>query len=196
MAGYLNPSGRVSTTQLAKLLLLSERRIQQLVQAGILKHAIDEDSGRELRGRFEFVESLHAYLRYKSDELGDDDVIEAHYLDARARRMAALAKTEELRLARLKGRMHYTEDVEFLLGQMLTAFRSRLLALPSRVSGPLAGKTDQAGIAELLQGELETALRELAGYDPKAFAAANEEYLAGVGAANPQNNGDTNGEQP
>ena len=44
---------------------------------------------------------------------------------------------------------------------MLTAFKSRLLALPSRLCGPLAGKTNQVEIAELLRREVETTLREL-----------------------------------
>jgi hypothetical protein len=33
------------------LLLLGERRIQQLVKIQVLRHAVDRDDGRELRGR-------------------------------------------------------------------------------------------------------------------------------------------------
>jgi hypothetical protein len=98
--------GTVTTTQLAKLLLLSERRIQQLTRAGILKHAFDEDTGREVRGRFRWIESIQAYIRYLRQELGSEDATETRFLDARSRRMIAVAEAAELQLAVLKGKLH------------------------------------------------------------------------------------------
>jgi DNA-binding transcriptional MerR regulator len=52
-------AGVITTTQLARLLPLSERRIQQLVRAGILKHATDDD-GRKLH-RAEDVEFVRTF---------------------------------------------------------------------------------------------------------------------------------------
>ena len=68
--------GTVTTSQLAKLLLLSERRIQQLTRAGVLKHAFDPEDGHELRGRYRWIESIQAYIRYLRQEFGSEDVTE------------------------------------------------------------------------------------------------------------------------
>jgi hypothetical protein len=40
---------------------------------------------------------------------------------------------------------------------------------------------------------VEAALRELSQYDPAKFEAANEEYLASIGAGKPEAQADTNG---
>jgi len=40
--------------------------------------------------------------------------------------------------------------------------------------------------AQILRDELETALRELSGYDPARFEQANEKYLASIGAGKPE----------
>jgi hypothetical protein len=73
------------------------------------------------------------------------------YGEARARRMTALAAVEELRLKRIHGELHHGRDVEFVMTQMLTALKSRLLSLPSRCAPYLVGKTNVAEIAETIR---------------------------------------------
>ena len=51
------------------------------------------------------------------------------YTVARARRMSAQADIEQLRLKRIHGELHHRQDVEFLLTQMITECKQRLLAL-------------------------------------------------------------------
>ena len=172
------PADVITTQQIARLLLLTERRIHQLVRAGILKHAHDPDDGHELRGRFNLVESVAAYIRYLRNELGSDDAVETRYLEGRSRRMVASAQEAELRLGALKGKLHWAQDVEFVMTTMLTSLKSRLLSIPSRVTRLLIGKTVFQEIHDLLQGEIELALRELSEYDPNSFTQANEEYLS------------------
>jgi hypothetical protein len=77
--------------------------------------------------------------------------------------------------------------------QMLTAFKSRMLALPSRCAPYLQGKTNVGEIAETLRMEVYDALKELADYDPTKFEAAQEEYLASIGAAKPEAGSAPNG---
>jgi hypothetical protein len=100
--------------------------------------------------------------------------------------MSALADIEQLRLKGIHGKLHRAEDVEFLLTQMITFCRQRLLALPSRCCHLLQVKMNPAEVAKILRDEGELALRELSEYDPAKFEAANEEYLASIGAAKPE----------
>lgn len=167
-----------TTTQLAKIILLSERRIQQLVRAGILKHAFDEDSGRELRGRFHAIPNVQNYIRYLRQEFGSEDISETRFLDARSRRMAAMASAEELRLAVLRKELHRGEDVEFFMSNRDTAIRARILAISSRITRLLVGKTDPVEIRSIIDAETFAVLDELSSYDPTQFSQASEEYLA------------------
>jgi hypothetical protein len=179
------PEETVDTATLAKFLLLSGHRIRQLSAEGILEKASDKN-GKALRGRFNLLAAVNSYIRYQCSKLasrvpGGPD----RYAEARARRMIALAAIEELRMARIRGELHHGRDVEFVMTQMLTALKSRLLSLPSRCAPYLVGKTNVAEIAETIRIEVYTALHELSEYDPAAFEAANEEYLASLGAAKP-----------
>ena len=61
--------------------------------------------------------------------------------------MTAEAQGAELRLRRDSKEYHLAEDVEFVMTQMLTALRQRMLAIPSRLAPYLLGKTRVAEIA-------------------------------------------------
>jgi phage terminase Nu1 subunit (DNA packaging protein) len=183
-----------TTTQLAKIILLSERRVQQLVRAGVLRHAYDEDDGHELRGRFHAIPNIQNYIRYLREELGSEDVTETRFLDARSRRMAAMASAEELRLDVLRGKLHRAEDVEFFMSNRDSAIRARILAISSRITRILVGKTDPVEIRAIIDAETLAVLDELAAYDPTQFTQANEEYLSRLfpeqSATKPNGNGE------
>src|SRR5262249_49758909 len=77
---------------------------------------------------------------------------------------------------------HTSADIEFVMTTMLTAVKSRLLAIPARTTRLVIGKTDFTEIYSLLYSEIELALRELSEYNPQDFSERNEEYLALMGA--------------
>ena len=63
---------------------------------------------------------------------------------------------------------------------IFTAVKSRLLAIPSRVSRLLIGKSDFQEIYSLLTREIEVGLTELSTIDYTMFTKENEAYLAGL----------------
>jgi hypothetical protein len=184
----------VNTQTLAKLLLLSVRRVRQLTAAGILERARDPATGSEVTGRYVLIQAVNAYVVYLRDQGRYADPAETDHQRSRARRMSALADIEQLRLGRIHGELHYAKDVEFCLTQMITAAKQRLLALPSRCCHALQGKTSPGEITRILTDEVQTALRELSEYNPAMFEAANEEYLASIGAAKPEVQTGANGD--
>jgi phage terminase Nu1 subunit (DNA packaging protein) len=156
---------------------------------GVLQRAVDKE-GNRLRGRFALLALFNGYVAYQRKLILGGSLNGAdEYTVARTRKMNASARIEELRLARIHHQLHHADDVEFVLTQMITAAKSRLLAIPSRVTRLLIGKTVFEEIHDLLTTEIELALRELAEYDPARFDAANEEYLASVRAAKRSGNG-------
>jgi hypothetical protein len=190
------PEQTVDTATVARFLLLSPHRVRQLAAQGVLEKAVDERTGEPLRGRFNLLRTVNSYVRYLRSKLAGGSSGADQYTVARARRMAALADIEHLRLKRIHGELHHRQDVEFLLTQMLTAAKQRLLALPSRCCHSLQAKTNPAEIAEILRNEVELALRQLSEYDSAKFEAANEEYLASIGAGKPEAaDGNKNGQE-
>jgi hypothetical protein len=111
--------------------------------------------------------------------------------------MIAVAEAAELQLAVLKGKLHRTEDVEFIMTNRDSAIRARLLAIPARITRLLIGKTDPNEIRDLLNAKIYGALNSLVAYDPAVFSKQNEEYLAHLfpdAAANLANSNGGNGD--
>jgi len=109
----------MTVNQLARLLDISPRYVQQLTKDGILQRATDED-GRELRGRYNLL-SVRDYCRYLRTLARLDDASEQRYSVLRNERMAAENELTQLILAERKGQLHNSDDVEFVMTQMLTA---------------------------------------------------------------------------
>ena len=75
----------------------------------------------------------------------------------------------KLKLRKLRKEMHLAADVEDFLNSMLAAFKSRALAVPSKVAPLILGETDINVIIQKLEEEMLGTLSELSGYDPDAI---------------------------
>src|SRR6516162_5921823 len=168
----------IDTSQLAKLCDTSPRWIQKLTNDGILQRARDAD-GAELRGRYNLL-AIRDYCRYLKSLARLDDASEARWLALRNEKLAAETEMAHMNLAERKGQLHDARDVEFIMNNMLTYFKQRVLSIPSRVARLCVGKTFRE-IFDLLSTEIELALRELSGYDRSRFAAQRAEYLKAQG---------------
>ena len=181
-----------TTDQVARLLLLTPRRVQQLIDEGVLRRARDED-GSELRGRFHSIECVQSYIRYLRSKLASGDLTETKFLDSRARRMDAVAQREELALRVLKGQLHRSEDVEFVMTNRDSAIKAQILAIPSRVARLLLGKSDYKEVYDIINDAIIATLENLSAYNPHSFNERNEKYLATLFpeavAAKPNGNG-------
>jgi phage terminase Nu1 subunit (DNA packaging protein) len=167
------------TEVIAKALLLTPRRVRQLTAEGVFTRAREPETGEFLRGRYELFSTLHAYIRFlREGRLEDPD--ESNYVRARTTRMIVEARLAELRYQTAVGKLHRSEDIEFIFTQIFTSIRSKLLSLPSRCARLLIGKTDIADIVAVLQAEVELTLTELVAIDSSMFQHANEAYLAGL----------------
>ena len=161
----------VSSTVLANLFGLTSRRIRQLENEGIIK--------KVARGKYSLQENIKSYITFikasadlkeSKTEEGKVDYDEEHALLERRKR-----EKIELELASMRGTMHFSEDVERVMNDMLSNFRAKVLALPSRVAPSLICMDTIADIQEVLQGEVLDVLNELSEYNPSDFYS--EEYV-------------------
>jgi phage terminase Nu1 subunit (DNA packaging protein) len=164
----------ITTTQLSKLLDVTPAYVRKLTADGVISRAVDAD-GSELEGRYSLL-AIRDYCRWLRSKLRVDDTSETRRQAALGRKAEAEAELTELRLAEHKGELHHARHIEFIWTSILTRFKARLLAMPSRVARLCVGKKFRE-ILEILSREIELLLRELSQYDAKAFAREREAYL-------------------
>ena len=74
----------------------------------------------------------------------------------------------------MKGELHKADDVKTVMMDMLVAFKTRVMAIPSKVAPTLENR-DAAYIKRRLTNEVMEVLNELKDYNPKAFYS--DEYV-------------------
>lgn len=155
----------VSAAVLGELFSVSDRRIRQMAEEGILVRAA--------KGRYNLVDSVKSYLLTikltaegaETESFGSDEISleEERGLHERVKRHIS-----ELKFQTMKGELHKAEDVKTVMMDMLAAFKTRMMNIPSKVA-PILENRDTAFIKERLTSEVTEALNELKDYDPKAF---------------------------
>ena len=148
----------VDTKELAAFVGVDVRRIQQLTQDGIIK--------KEPGGKYDFVRAVHAliqYYRQKSDNRRSNDSEEM--AGEKIKQINVKRRLEELKLAQLEGELHKAEDLERIIGAMLTRLRINLLAF-SKGLGPILREMDDAmEISEKIDERIRRALNEVTELD-------------------------------
>ena len=160
----------VSSGVLSELLGVTDRRIRQLQEEGILD--------KESRGRYNLVSSIKNYIIHlkTNNDLKDNKNDEfLNYDKERALHEKTKREIAELKLAAMKGEMHNSEDVMRVMNDMLASFRSKILSMPSKLAPMLIARNDMSVIQELIKKEAIEALEELSNYDPALFYG--EDYI-------------------
>jgi phage terminase Nu1 subunit (DNA packaging protein) len=162
----------VSAGVLGKIIGVSDRRIRQLADEGILTKVSS--------GRYSLQESLHSYilnLRVANDaDRGQKELEDKlDYALEKAMHERVKRHMSELQYALMKGNVHRAEDVEAVMTNMLTNFKTKILNLPSKLTPLLVNRSDKKYILELLTDEFGEALEELSIYNASDFYS--DEYI-------------------
>lgn len=160
----------VNAGQLADVLGVSDRRIRQLAEEGILVKAA--------RGRYLLLESLKNYIilvktAAESKECQTQERIDLNNEKAIHERVKR--QISERRLKVMDGSLHKSEDVQRVMMDIFMNIRTKLLAVPAKTAPMLTNRNDAGYIQELLAGEVVEVLKELKEYDPKEFYS--EDYM-------------------
>jgi phage terminase Nu1 subunit (DNA packaging protein) len=170
MSDAATPSVPVGT--LARLLNLTEVRIQQLAKQGVVV--------KGGRGRYDLWNSIKGYVRYLQErnvgrpgsglsatEAGE--VVGEDYQKHRARLYKAKADSAELEASLLRGRLHDAEAVRKVTEDMISSARAKLLGVKRKAAGKVIGLTDLAAVEAAIEEPIIEALNELTNYDPSRF---------------------------
>lgn len=142
----------VSTSDMAEILGVTTRWIQQLTKDGILI--------QESRGKFHLPENIQRYIQY-IENMHEDDGQQIDYNKEKALHERAKRKIAEMDLAEKEQTLIQVDEVEKLLEKMVGLFKARCLTIPSKVSPLVQYETELPVIVGLLKKEVHGALQEL-----------------------------------
>ena len=145
-----------SVKDVAKLLNLSPRRVQQLAKEGI----IPKTEG----GRYELAPAVQGYIGYLHDRLSgkvegdEDDTMSLQ--SQRTRKVAAEAAQAEIALAKSRGEVVERAIIMNVVERGLAACRARLL-IGASVAPHVKAAPDAATVKELIDDRVTEALDEI-----------------------------------
>ena len=145
-----------TTTTIAKLLKLSERRVQQLTKDGIIPK-ID-------RGKYELVPAVHGYIDYlrhqMSAEVSTDDIVKN-----KNRLTLATAELREIEKSQLEGELITALEVKKTWLHYISLITTKLLSIPNKAA-PQMVTVDNIGLAKsLLKERIYDTLDEISKVD-------------------------------
>ena len=158
-----------SSSEVARVLGLTPRRVQQLVKQGTITAET-----RNGALRFDLAKTVQDYIAaIKAERPPTDEDAERQKLVEEVRYKRAKADQAELELAEVRGNLHRSDDVEAVLADLVYAARSDLMALPGRAAVDAFAAKSAAEVAEILKREIHLIMEDLATYtyDPRRFEA-------------------------
>ncbi len=166
-------SNYYTAEQMAKLLGLSVRRVQQLRSEGAMVTEVPEG---ETSPRYNVVRSLLAYCKHlqsKADTTNANTRIKAAEADKKEKQAALL----DIELRKRNGEVHEARHVATLIDGMIVEAKGAFLGVPGRIAVDLANCDNPAETAQIVRRAICDAMSDLAGrkYDPDRFRRLVEE---------------------
>ncbi len=145
----------VSTKEIASILGVTPRWVQQLTKNGILR-AVKSN-------RYNLAETVQAYVKFRTPEEGPSEV-DKEKLEAELtiKRANAILKTLEAR--ELFNKMHRAEDVAAMTEDLICTIESKLLELPKNLAADVTAAHDPAEVANRIRKEVHAVMTDLSNY--------------------------------
>ena len=139
---------------IAKLLDLSERRVQQLSREGVIPKAE--------RGQYDLIGSVRGYVRYLRDQAVKSQAGAPDYMAERARFIRARADLAEMEAQEKRRSLIAADQVEAAWVAVLALLRTRLLALPDRLAPQAFEQPTVGDTRNLIRAAIREVLDDLA----------------------------------
>jgi phage terminase Nu1 subunit (DNA packaging protein) len=155
----------VTTEELARLCNFSIASIKKLRQDGVIE-PLENNGNRKAGNAWLPLQCMNrVIINYQKmvDSRGSKETEEMK--NAKERQAVAKAKYDELKLAELEGDLHRAEDIERVIGAVLSRLRINLLSISKGVAPQLRDQKDTNFIAEKIHERICRALQEAATLD-------------------------------
>lgn len=151
-----------SCKEIALILDLSERRIQQLAKAG----HIPKIEGK--RGRYPMVASIQGYIKYLRSLSLELDA-ESDIAGAKLRVEMARAEILELDAAQKASELVHKDHVERVWTSITGLIKAKLLSLPSKAAGDVFASRNINEVRATLEASIDEVLIELSETDVESY---------------------------
>jgi len=149
----------VTGSELATLLGLSDRRVQQLVKENVIRKA--------KRNTFIVIDAVQDYVNYQAGKnLGNYSKGE-NYQEEKARLTKLQADKAELEVESMSANLVPADDVSRHWYQIITDCKNRLLTVPSKAAPIVAAETEAGMVQDIIDDLMREALEELTEYEAK-----------------------------
>jgi phage terminase Nu1 subunit (DNA packaging protein) len=142
---------------MAKLLCVSERRVQQLAKEGIIPKA--------KQGQYELLPSVQGYIKYlqnlNKEHSPEGGKTKADLYAAQVRMTEAKAKREELRTAQIEGLLVPVSEVEDMWLTLMANLKSKVNSISQDWSHKLLGIDSLKEMRQQLKNMAHEVLDEL-----------------------------------
>jgi phage terminase Nu1 subunit (DNA packaging protein) len=149
----------ISTSELAAIVGKTSRWIRQLTSEKVLIQS--------KKGKYLLADAVQAYILHVSGGAKEDG--KPTFTDHKTEHERIKAEKAALELAEMQGNMHSSDDVKAIMGDIIITAKTKLLAIPQRVSLKL-DKEPSTVIEKTLTREIAGALAGLTEYSPSLFS--------------------------
>ena len=139
-------------------------------------HDLPKTTGK---GREHLFESKDALPLIISGRKETDKTLETE----RTRLASAQAEKTELEVEVIKGGLIPAENVESVVNNMISSFRSKMLSLPTKAAPSVVQMADVAEAEGLLREFVYEALTELSDYDSEQYSTSDDKPSSEAGSA-------------
>ncbi|HCS73030.1 MAG TPA: hypothetical protein DIW17_04055 [Clostridiales bacterium] len=144
----------VSTKEIALILGVTARWVQQLTQDGVLPTIG--------RNQYNLSETIQAYAEYRAGKIPDATELEKAEAELSIKKANAVIKVLEAK--ELQRKMHRSEDVAALTEGLVFTIKEMLLALPERLAVDISTMNKPAEAANIIRNEVYAIMKELSQY--------------------------------
>jgi len=155
-------------TAIAKLLKLTERRVQQLAKDDIIPKAE--------RGKYDLISSVHGYIDFLKAKAGGDFTAE-DVIKNKNKLMKAKAEIAEIEKMKATGELIPKQEVKNTWLELINKVKQKLLTIPNKVAPVIVTVKNINEIKLILQDKLYEALYEISS-DDRGVAKNNESNKA------------------
>jgi len=162
----------VTISALAKIVGVEIRMIRHFQQQGIIEpYSISKSEGN----KYDLLVCCHNIFRYYRDKADKT-------ADEKYRQLAAKRELEEIKLQRVRGELHHTEDIKRIFGSILSRLHAGFESYPLGIATKLIEKSNAMEIAEIIKKQLDKILYEITNYDIETLKSDVGSYIAELDA--------------
>lgn len=141
-----------SVATIAKLLNITERRVQQLAKENVIPKAD--------KGKYDLVGCIQGYITYLQNVISQGECRDLKHERTRLTKFQADRVLIDLQV--IQGKAVLIPDVEKQVADMIAIVRARLLGLPNKLAPIIINETDVNVIEGIIKNSIYEALQELA----------------------------------